>query len=80
LKGRRSTTEAGRDKQGVRQFRCDICHLAYKYNRDLTRHNRNIHGDLAGPFECQVCKAAYKNRDSLTTHLHLYHKDEQGVI
>lgn len=64
-----------REKLGERRYLCKTCQLSYKYIGDLNRHNRNIHGDLAGPFQCSICKALYKNQGSLTTHTHVAHKD-----
>lgn len=39
----------------------------------LRTHEKNIHGEDAGPFACVICTQLYKNSESLRKHIAKFH-------
>ncbi|XP_063244649.1 protein bric-a-brac 2-like isoform X3 [Bacillus rossius redtenbacheri] len=54
-------------------FRCGTCSKQFSRRDHLRTHEKNIHGEDAGPFACIVCSQIYKNADSLRKHIAKFH-------
>ncbi|KAJ9594258.1 hypothetical protein L9F63_014314, partial [Diploptera punctata] len=54
-------------------YRCDVCFKFFTRRDHLRTHEKNLHGEDAGPFACIVCSQLYKNADSLRKHIAKFH-------
>ncbi|XP_065161077.1 protein tramtrack, beta isoform-like isoform X3 [Atheta coriaria] len=78
---------AGQEQGGVlgpsQKFKCKQCGRAFTRRDHLKTHEKNIHGDAAGPFACKMCAQYYKNAESLRKHVakfHLHHLANKTVL
>lgn len=55
------------------EYRCTLCQKTFTRRDHLRTHERNLHGQDAGPFTCCICMQLYKNADSLRKHVTKYH-------
>lgn len=65
------------------KFKCKQCGRAFTRRDHLKTHEKNIHGDAAGPFACKMCAQYYKNAESLRKHVakfHLHHLANKTVL
>ena len=61
-------------------YRCDICLKFFTRRDHLRTHEKNLHGEDAGPFACIVCSQLYKNADSLRKHIAKFHVPRAKLI
>lgn len=54
-------------------FRCEKCTKGFSRKDHLRTHEKNIHGEDAGPFACMMCSQLYKNSESLRKHIAKFH-------
>ncbi|XP_044754404.1 protein tramtrack, beta isoform-like isoform X2 [Coccinella septempunctata] len=52
---------------------CEMCPKRFSRRDHLRTHEKNIHGEDAGPFVCIVCSQLYKNTESLRKHISKFH-------
>ena len=62
-----------------RNFKCNICDIAFKLKNALTRHIRVIHEEKMD-YTCKICQAGFGAKKGLTDHVTKIHKEKQGVI
>ncbi|CAH1161316.1 unnamed protein product [Phyllotreta striolata] len=55
------------------QFQCRQCMKRFSRRDHLRTHEKNIHGEFAGPFKCSICTQLYKNSESLRKHIAKFH-------
>ncbi|CAH0546646.1 unnamed protein product [Brassicogethes aeneus] len=62
-------------------YQCDKCWKKFSRRDHLRTHEKNIHGEDAGPFVCAICSQLYKNTESLRKHIAKFHfpKDNSHV-
>ncbi|KAF5286733.1 hypothetical protein FQR65_LT12466 [Abscondita terminalis] len=56
-----------------RPYKCPKCKKRFSRRDHLRTHEKNIHGEKAGPFACIICSQLYKNSESLRKHIAKYH-------
>ncbi|XP_045462332.1 protein tramtrack, beta isoform-like isoform X2 [Harmonia axyridis] len=61
-------------KYGLKpSYLCEMCPKRFSRRDHLRTHEKNIHGEDAGPFVCIVCSQLYKNTESLRKHISKFH-------
>lgn len=66
--------------QAVKRYQCKWCTCSYGRKEHLTRHEKNIHGEDAGPFICNFCQRTYKNAESLRSHQYQSHNPTKAAL
>lgn len=56
-----------------RPYKCIECKKRFSRRDHLRTHEKNIHGENAGPFACVICSQLYKNSESLRKHIAKFH-------
>ena len=56
-----------------RDFKCDSCEKAYKFNYDLKQHKKSVHEGIV--IQCQKCEKSYTQRCHLARHIKIAHND-----
>ncbi|KAK9877161.1 hypothetical protein WA026_016903 [Henosepilachna vigintioctopunctata] len=59
-------------------YLCQKCPKKFTRRDHLRTHEKNIHGEDAGPFVCMVCSQLYKNTESLRKHISKFHMAVQS--
>ncbi|KAJ8970445.1 hypothetical protein NQ314_001240 [Rhamnusium bicolor] len=54
-------------------YQCGQCLKKFSRRDHLRTHEKNIHGEFAGPFKCVICEQLYKNTESLRKHIAKFH-------
>lgn len=54
-------------------YKCEKCSKQFSRRDHLRTHEKNIHGEDAGPFTCVICSQLYKNSESLRKHIAKFH-------
>lgn len=54
-------------------YNCEKCSKRFSRRDHLRTHEKNIHGEDAGPFACVICTQLYKNSESLRKHIAKFH-------
>ncbi|XP_018569871.1 protein tramtrack, beta isoform isoform X1 [Anoplophora glabripennis] len=54
-------------------YQCGQCLKKFSRRDHLRTHEKNIHGEFAGPFKCVICGQLYKNTESLRKHIAKFH-------
>lgn len=54
-------------------YQCEKCCKRFSRRDHLRTHEKNIHGEDAGPFACVICSQLYKNTESLRKHIAKFH-------
>lgn len=54
-------------------YQCGQCMKKFSRRDHLRTHEKNIHGEFAGPFKCGICSQLYKNTESLRKHIAKFH-------
>lgn len=75
LKPSGMTTSSG---GGRPTYQCDKCWKRFSRRDHLRTHEKNIHGEDAGPFACAICSQLYKNTESLRKHIAKFHFPKEG--
>ncbi|XP_049819901.1 broad-complex core protein isoforms 1/2/3/4/5 isoform X1 [Aethina tumida] len=75
LKPSGMTTSGG---GGRPTYQCDKCWKRFSRRDHLRTHEKNIHGEDAGPFACAICSQLYKNTESLRKHIAKFHFPKEG--
>lgn len=60
-----------------------MCPKKFSRRDHLRTHEKNIHGEDAGPFVCMNCSQLYKNAESLRKHnskFHMVPKSESLIL
>ncbi|XP_069363825.1 zinc finger protein 497-like isoform X21 [Maniola hyperantus] len=55
---------------GEKQFRCELCNLAFEYKRQLDHHS--IKHTQLKPFKCDVCGKCFRWRNNLKKHMMIH--------
>ncbi|KAJ8922369.1 hypothetical protein NQ315_004312 [Exocentrus adspersus] len=58
---------------GKHLYQCGQCLKRFSRRDHLRTHEKNIHGEFAGPFKCVICEQLYKNTESLRKHIAKFH-------
>lgn len=61
-------------------YKCEKCMKRFSRRDHLRTHEKNIHGEDAGPFACVICSQLYKNAESLRKHIAKFHYQRGGDI
>ncbi|CAK9795580.1 Zinc finger protein 93 [Anthophora quadrimaculata] len=60
-------------------FECEICHVKYKSEDSLKRHNMRTHSDYESKYVCEHCGRSYKLKIDLTHHMKRTHVSELQI-
>lgn len=60
-------------------FECKICHVKYKSEDSLKRHNMRTHSDYESKYVCEHCGRSYKLKIDLTHHMKRSHASELQI-
>ncbi|KAK1135036.1 hypothetical protein K0M31_007808 [Melipona bicolor] len=60
-------------------FECKICHVRYKSENSLKRHDMRTHGDYESKYVCELCGRSYKLKTDLTYHMKRSHASELQI-
>uniref|UniRef100_A0A6P7F747 Protein abrupt-like isoform X2 n=1 Tax=Diabrotica virgifera virgifera TaxID=50390 RepID=A0A6P7F747_DIAVI len=67
-----SSAEQGKQLNKI-NYQCGQCMKKFSRRDHLRTHEKNIHGEFAGPFKCVICSQMYKNAESLRKHIAKFH-------
>ncbi|KAJ8951371.1 hypothetical protein NQ318_009307 [Aromia moschata] len=70
-----NASDQGRPERlaGKNLYQCGQCLKRFSRRDHLRTHEKNIHGEFAGPFKCVICEQLYKNTESLRKHIAKFH-------
>ncbi|KAJ8969470.1 hypothetical protein NQ317_015285 [Molorchus minor] len=68
-----SSDQGKPEKLNKHLYQCGQCLKKFSRRDHLRTHEKNIHGEFAGPFKCVICEQLYKNTESLRKHLAKFH-------
>ncbi|XP_044257749.1 broad-complex core protein isoforms 1/2/3/4/5-like isoform X1 [Tribolium madens] len=61
-------------------YQCEKCYKKFSRRDHLRTHEKNIHGEDAGPFVCVICSQLYKNTESLRKHIAKFHFPKMSEV
>uniref|UniRef100_A0ABD2WV32 C2H2-type domain-containing protein n=1 Tax=Trichogramma kaykai TaxID=54128 RepID=A0ABD2WV32_9HYME len=65
-------TNIGVTDEGIKRYKCEICHKLFDCHWFLERHVMTVHS-RSKPFECNICHKSYSHKDALNTHIIVVH-------
>ncbi|XP_023319099.1 zinc finger protein 1 homolog [Trichogramma pretiosum] len=65
-------TNIGATDEGIKRYKCEICHKLFDCHWFLERHVMTVHS-RSKLFECNICHKSYSRKDALNTHIIVVH-------